>query len=44
MSIILRVILIIASLLTILYMMRKIRQSKVQIEDSIFWVIFPLSC
>ncbi len=42
MSIILRVILIIASLLTILYMMRKIRQSKVQIEDSIFWVIFSV--
>ncbi|MCI9274119.1 MAG: DUF2304 domain-containing protein [Clostridiales bacterium] len=42
MSIVLRVILIIASLLTILYMMRKIRQSKVQIEDSIFWVIFSV--
>ena len=42
MSIVLRIILIIASLLTILYMMRKIRQSKVQIEDSIFWVIFSV--
>lgn len=42
MSIVLRVILIIASLLTILYMMRKIRQSKVQIEDSIFWVVFSV--
>lgn len=42
MSIVLRIILIVASLLTILYMMRKIRQSKVQIEDSIFWVIFSV--
>lgn len=40
MSIVLRIILIIASCLTMFFMMRKIRQSKVQIEDTIFWVIF----
>ena len=40
MSIVLRIILIVASLLTILYTMRKIRQSKVQINYAIFWILF----
>lgn len=40
MSIVFRIILIAASLLTMFFMMRKIRQSKIQIEDSIFWVVF----
>lgn len=40
MSLSLRIILILASLLTMFFMMKRIRQSKVQIEDSIFWIIF----
>ncbi|MDL2294052.1 DUF2304 domain-containing protein [Ruminococcaceae bacterium OttesenSCG-928-D13] len=36
----LQVVLILGSLLTILFMMRRIRQSKLQIQDSIFWIIF----
>lgn len=40
MSVMLRAVLIAASILTMLVMMRKIRQSKVQIEDSLFWVAF----
>ena len=40
MSIIFRVILVLVSLCTFFYMMRKIRQSKVQIEDSIYWILF----
>ncbi len=37
-----RVILIIVSLGTMAYMMRKIRQAKVQIEDAMFWVMLAL--
>ena len=37
-----RVILVIVSLLTMSFMMRKIRQSKVQIEAAMFWVIVAL--
>lgn len=40
MSIVLRVILIIISVLTLLFMMRKIRKSQFQIEDSIAWILF----
>lgn len=36
----LRVLLIIGSLLTLAFMMQRIRHSKVQIRDSIFWIIF----
>lgn len=39
---ILRVILVIVSLLTMSFMMRKIRQAKVQIEAAMFWVIVAL--
>lgn len=42
MSIIFRVILVLVSLGTFFYMMKKIRQSKVQIEDSIFWILFSV--
>lgn len=42
MTIVLRIMLILASVLTTLLMMRKIRYSKVQIEDSLFWVLFSL--
>lgn len=40
MTIELRVVLIVASLLTTLLIMRKIRNSKMQIEDSLFWIGF----
>lgn len=40
MSIVLRVLLIVISILTLLFMMKKIRQSKFQIEDSISWILF----
>lgn len=36
----LRIVLIVASILTTMLIMRKIRQSKLQIEDSIFWIGF----
>ncbi|MEG0962827.1 MAG: DUF2304 domain-containing protein [Lachnospiraceae bacterium] len=42
MSIAFRVILIIVSIVTLLYMIRKIRQSKLQIEHALFWVIFAV--
>ena len=37
-----RVILVIVSLLTMSFVMRKIRQAKVQIEAAMFWVIVAL--
>lgn len=40
MSIGLRVILISISIMTMVYMLRKIKQSKLQIEYSIFWIFF----
>lgn len=40
MTMMLRVSLIAASLVTTAIIMNKIRKSKVQIEDSIFWVLF----
>lgn len=40
MSILLRVILILVSMLTMFFMLRKIRHAKVQIEDTIFWIVF----
>lgn len=36
----LRVVLIVVSLVTMAYMMHKIRQAKVQIEAALFWVVF----
>ena len=42
MTTVLRVILILMSLLVLLLMMKKIRQAKAQIEDSMFWVFFAL--
>ncbi len=35
-----RLMLILGSLLTVLFMIRRIRHSKIQIEDSIFWFLF----
>lgn len=43
MSLIFRIILVIVALGTNLYMMKKIRHSKVKIEDSIFWIIFSIA-
>ncbi len=42
MTVILRVVLIVVSILLAFFVLRKIRQSKVKIEDSIFWVMFAL--
>ncbi len=42
MSIALRGILVVFSLLTMLYVLRKIRQSKLEIENSIFWIGFSV--
>lgn len=42
MTTMLRVILIVVSLMTMMFMMRKIRQAKVQIEAAMFWVIMAL--
>lgn len=38
----LRVVLIVVSLVTMSYMMHKIRQAKVQIEAALFWAAFSL--
>lgn len=40
MGLILRLILIVASLITTLYILRRIRHAKLQIEYAIFWLIF----
>ena len=40
MSLILRVLLIVGSLLTLWFMLRRIRSSELQIEDSLFWIAF----
>lgn len=42
MSIVLRLLLIAASVLTTIYFLVHIRRSKVQIEDTIFWFVFSL--
>ena len=40
MTLVFRIILIVASLLTTYYILKRIRQSKLQIEYAIFWLIF----
>lgn len=42
MSWVLRVVLILASLGTTFFMIKRIRQSRLQIEDSVFWIVFSL--
>ncbi len=42
MTMTLRIVLILASVATFLQMMRKIRQSKVEIESAIFWIVLAL--
>lgn len=40
MSIILRITLIVVSVLCLVYVLRKIRYSKLQIEYALFWIVF----
>jgi len=40
MSIYLRIVLVIASLLTFAYICRKLRKSQLQVSDALFWIIF----
>jgi len=42
MSITLRVVLLIVSLLTCAWIIQRIRKSQVKIEDSVFWILFSL--
>ena len=42
MTVTLRIALILVSVGTLFLMMRKIRQSKLQIENAIFWIILAL--
>lgn len=42
MSITLRIILIIVSVFTFLYVMRRINKSQMQIADSIYWILFSV--
>ncbi|MGI6070734.1 MAG: DUF2304 domain-containing protein [Blautia sp.] len=42
MTLVLRILLIAFSILTLVHMVRKIRQSKLQIEYSIFWIGFAM--
>lgn len=43
MTIYLRIMLIVFSLLTSYYLLKKIRKSQLQIEDSLFWIAFSFS-
>ena len=42
MTTVLRIVLILMSFLVLIVMLRKVRQSKARIEDSMFWVFFAL--
>ena len=42
MTMMLRVVLIVVSVITMTFMMRKIRQAKVQIEAAMIWVIIAM--
>ena len=46
MTVALRVTLIVASILTLVFIARKVRSSQVKLEDSIFWFVlrFDFSC
>lgn len=37
-----RVVLLVVSLVTMIFMLKRIRQSKIQIEDSLFWILFAI--
>lgn len=43
MTVVLRGVLIIACMITCYYTLHKIRKSQMQIEDSIFWILFSIS-
>lgn len=43
MSIVLRLLLIVASILTFLYMIRKLRKEQLETMDTLFWTIFVLT-
>lgn len=40
MTLTLRVVLVLVSLMTILFVMRKVRSSKIRLEDSMAWILF----
>ena len=42
MSLIFRILLIVVALITVISILRKIRHEKVQIEHSVFWIIFSV--
>ncbi|MDO4623476.1 MAG: DUF2304 domain-containing protein [Eubacteriales bacterium] len=42
MSIALRVVLLATAVLTFIFMLRRIRRSKLQIESALFWILFSL--
>lgn len=42
MTLTLRIVLIVASILVVLYTIRKIRKSQLNIDDSVFWIGFSL--
>lgn len=42
MSVVLRIILVIACVLTCAYTLRKIRKSQMQIEDSLYWILISI--
>lgn len=42
MNIVLRVMLVLGAVLTMFFILRRIRTSKVQIKDSVFWIFFSV--
>ena len=42
MSYYLRLLILVASIVTLFYVLRKIRKSQLQIEDSLFWIFLSL--
>lgn len=40
MTLTLRVVLVLVSLMTLLFVMRKVRSSKIRLEDSMVWILF----
>ncbi len=42
MAIQLRILLIVVSFLTVLFVLRKVRKAQMKIEDSILWIVMPM--
>lgn len=42
MGVVLRVILIVSAIMLFMYMIKKIRQSKMKIEHTVFWILFDV--